>query len=389
MLSSHYSGFGRWILSCIAGVALHAQAAPQYTATLLTPPEGSYTTYVYAISNAGVVGYVEPFSSIGSQPAYWSLQGEGRVLPTLAPSAVGRSIHYAYNINNAGQIVGRSSTVLGDVHGYLLTPGGQIQDLGALPMTRGGTHSPGSNAQDVNGVGSVVGESYTDDGLRAFLWTSNGGMRNLGVLEGGSFSTALAINDAGSVVGVSEVAGGRRAFLWTEAGGMQDLGDLAGGANSSTAKAINGTGQVIGTSQTAEGSRAFLWTQAEGMVDLGLLSGHVESFATGLNESGATVGYSRTANWYTSPFLWTREEGMIDLNSLLLTADPLVSAGLTLTYASGINDAGQILVSGQLNGRSVTAVLTPVPEPSTWVLSLLGGGLLLMAVRRVRRGETH
>ena len=170
---------------------------------------------------------------------------------------------------------------------------------------------------------------------------------------------------------------------------MHDLGDLSGGANSSTAEDINGTGQVIGTSEAAGGARAFSWTQDEGMVDLGVLSGGVESFATGLNESGAVVGYSRNANWYTSPFLWTREAGMVDLNSLLLAADPLVATGLTLTYASGINDAGQILVSGQLNGRSVTAVLTPVPEPSTWALSLLGCGLLLIAVRRARQQACH
>lgn len=253
----------------------------------------------------------------------------------------------------------RRSAAVFDVHAYLLAPGGQIQDLGTLPMTRGGTNSPGSNAQ-----GAVVGESYTDEGLRAFPWTSDRGMRSLGVLTDGSFSAAFSINDAG---------------------GMQDLGDLAGGANSSTAEDINGAGQMIGTSQGADGSRAFLWTQAEGMGDLGVLSGHVESFATGLNESGAGVGYSRTENWRTNPFLWTRDEGMIDLNSLLLTADPLVAAGFTLTQASGINDAGQIPVSGQLNGRSVTAVLTPVPEPSAWMLGLLGGGLLSIAVRRVRQ----
>lgn len=56
---------------------------------------------------------------------------------------------------------------------------------------------------------------------------------------------------------------------------------------------------------------------------------------------------------------------MVDLNTLI---DPNLQ--ITLAEARGINDLGQIVVNG--NGHAY--LLTPVPEPGTWVL--LGAGLL-------------
>lgn len=386
MFSSIVPSLRRLLWAILASVSLHTHAAPQYMATLLAPPKGSDTAYASAISNAGVVGYAQSIGSLGSDPVYWTLDGKQTLLPTLWPSSTNNRIHYANDINNAGEIVGRSSTISNEVHAYQLQ-NGRLRDIGTLQSGLMGSAIPSGNALGINEHSSIVGESNTSAGLRAFLWSSENGMRNLGVLAGGSFSSAHAINDVGAVVGESEVEGGRRAFLWTEGGGMQDLGDFAGGANSSTSEDINDAGQVVGYSSATTGSRAFLWTAAQGMVDLGVLSGHAESYAHGINESGFVVGISRTSDWREKPFLWTVQDGMIDLNKQLLAGDPLVSSGLTLTRAAGINDAGQILVSGLLKGQRVIAVLTPVPEPSTWALGLLGSGLLLSAVRRARKAD--
>src|SRR5262245_7893334 len=53
---------------------------------------------------------------------------------------------------------------------------------------------------------------------------------NLGVLPGGTNSYGLAISaDGSTVVGESESSAGVRAFRWTAQHGMQDLGTLPGG----------------------------------------------------------------------------------------------------------------------------------------------------------------
>jgi len=62
----------------------------------------------------------------------------------------------------------------------------------------------------------------------------------------------------------------------------------------------------------------------------------------------------------------------MDLNDLV---DPVSAAGWHLDIALGINDAGQIvgygLLDGNLRGFLLSALL-PVPEPSTWALMFLG-----------------
>ena len=70
---------------------------------------------------------------------------------------------------------------------------------------------------------------------------------------------ALYINNNGQVVGGSTLAGNKtaHAFLWTRDGGMKDLGVVAGDDNSG-GLAINNRGEVVGVSNDKEGNaRAF------------------------------------------------------------------------------------------------------------------------------------
>jgi hypothetical protein len=72
-----------------------------------------------------------------------------------------------------------------------------------------------------------------------------------------------------------------------------------------------------------------------------------------------------------------RQGGAIsDLNDLVPD-----DSGWTITRATAINDLGQIVGYGMIDGNEHAFLLTPVPEPATLSLLALGGAAL---VRRRR-----
>ena len=210
----------------------------------------------------------------------------------------------------------------------------------------------------MNSQGQIVGWGFdSSDYSRAFLWTPNETMLDLGSL-GRGFSYALAINDSGQVVGGSwNGAYSNHAFFWSPGGGMVDLGTLGG--DFSEAFAINARGQVLGRSSTPSGdSQAFLWTAAGGMVGLGTLGG-TSSEARSINDQGQVVGLSTTASGDWHAFLWTENEGMKDLGTLTGNA----------SFATAINNRGQIIggsgdnVTSRARLPETRAILWSLPLP--------------------------
>jgi probable HAF family extracellular repeat protein len=229
-------------------------------------------------------------------------------------------------INNRGQVVGEwdSSSQSGwKNRAFLWTKDEGMQDLGDLS---GGA----SSAQAISNSGQVVGGSTIASGsTHAFLWKKGNGMRDLGTL-GGDTSWALAINDDGQVVGGSTTASGSyQAFLWTKTGAMQDLssGQVIG---YSEARAINSSGQVIGYSDRGP----FFWSESSGIQDL--LRPSQAGWAQAINALGQVVGYYSGPQSQKRAFLWTLAGGLQDLGTLELTP----GGG---TYASDINSTGQVV----------------------------------------------
>ncbi len=139
---------------------------------------------------------------------------------------------------------------------------------------------------------------------------------------------------------------------------MKDLGALGGGSNSSYARGINGAGQVVGYASTiAHGpEHAFLYENGQ-MKDLGTLGDDSNSsYANDINDSGQVVGTSATG--IGSPHAFLYENGqMTDLNSLIPAG-----SGWLIESAQGINNDGQIVVSGSKDGVGTHALLlTPQP----------------------------
>jgi probable HAF family extracellular repeat protein len=325
----------------------------------------------------------------GSANADWTIADLG----TLATGTRSQ----ANSINDAGQVVGYSTTSGTSASHAFLWSNGTLHDI----ETSGYTNS---YAQGINSSGTVVG--YTTPGNTALMWSNgaeqvltgltqatsinNSGMvagynashallwnsgtvQDLGTL-GGATSQAYGINDAGQVVGSARNAkSDAHAFLWSN-GTMQDLGTL-GGVNS-TAYSINEAGQVVGYAQKGTAYHAFLWSNGT-MQDLGTLGGTI-SYAFGINDAGQVVGYAQTAAGASHAALWS-EGSVTDLNTLI------DGTGWTLTRATAINGAGQIVGYGTISGQTHAFLLTPdaAPVPIPGAVWLLGTGLFgLVGIKR-------
>jgi probable HAF family extracellular repeat protein len=201
-------------------------------------------------------------------------------------------------------------------------------------------------------------------------------MADLGTL-GGIYSGAAAINASGQVAGYSKILGGGvRAFITGANGvGLTDVGTLGG--DYSSASDINGSGQLVGSASTTGNAleHAFITgANGVGMTDLGSLFGNL-SVARDINLSGQVVGLSCMDDGTGHAFITgANGVGLTDLNSLVS-----LTGGDYLVEARGINDQGQIIANSEFGHAYL---LTPVPEPETWAMLLIGLSLVGFAARR-------
>jgi probable HAF family extracellular repeat protein len=118
-------------------------------------------------------------------------------------------------------------------------------------------------------------------------------------------------------------------------------------------------------------------------IDLGTLGGS-SSWAKGINSRGQVVGYSDTTGGLAQHGMLWSDGALIDLNSFVDAA--AASDGWVLTNAYAINDDGLITgVVTYADGDYHAFLLTPVPEPQTYVLALAGLCVIGHALRRRQR----
>jgi probable HAF family extracellular repeat protein len=209
-----------------------------------------------------VVGWA--FNAAWDDRAFrWTASGGMQDLGTL-----GGLRSWANGVSADGAVVvGWAFNAAGQRRAFRWTASGGMQDLGTL----GGWMSA---AYAVSADGAVV-VGWAENAVRrarAFRWTENDGMQNLGTLPGGDDSLAWGVSTNGAVVvGWTyyyvdpEVGYYERAFRWTENDGMQNLGTLGSGYSYSLAYGVSADGAVVvGFSD----GRAFRWTASRGMEDL-------------------------------------------------------------------------------------------------------------------------
>lgn len=203
-----------------------------------------------------------------------------------------------------------------------------------------------SEAAGISGDGRVVvGSSVGPEGTEAVRFTLAGGIRGLGLLEGGTFSTAAAASGDGSViVGRADVPEGSVAVRWSAAEGLQSLGDLAGGVLGSDAADVSADGSVIvgtGTTSPTGGAEPVFWTEAGGIQSLGELpAGARAGFPRAISaDAGVVAGrVSGAAGGGIEAFRWTSGTGIVGLGDILLDEPP------PGTTANGISADGGTLV---------------------------------------------
>jgi probable HAF family extracellular repeat protein len=279
------------------------------------------------------------------------------------------------------------------------------------PIQPNGGHLTSIRLNDADQVAVTIRRSDTIS--RALVWTrdfwpsifSTDFMTDIGTL-GGPTATAIDFNNSGVVLGASALSTGEaRGFRWKEAfqafklgppgakdflGAMNDLGHVCGGywiehpyptppdgyaviwngtelyplprpgadGQPFVCTDLNDNGTAVGwVNNASSGTLAYLWS-GSALTDLRDLGGGYAS-ARAINDHGVVVGSSTVIvppplERQSHGFVW-KDGRMRDLNAMVEGLE----AGWTLTVATDINNAGQIvaIVFKQFSGyRSYRAV---------------------------------
>jgi probable HAF family extracellular repeat protein len=320
-------------------------ATGSFTVTDLGTLGGSYSS-AQAINALGEVTGISSLPDGSDRAFIYSVSGGMVDLGTL-----GGTIGIGNAINRSGEVAGYATRADGTYRAFLYADG-KMNDIGDLG---GGTAA----AWGINDAGMVVGDSLTADGYTDPFLYKHGKFVDLGSLGGHDksfYNNAYGINDSKEIVGLSwDSAFTPLGFLWRK-GKMNSLGTLGG--EYSDAFAINRKGQITGEAYTSEKfsePHAFRWTRGK-MKDLGILAGGVYSWGYSINSAGVVVGFCafpEGSRYVNHAFIY-RSHKMRDLNDLIGQ-----NSGWLLNDAYGINDSGQIVGDGSVNGQIHAFLLTP------------------------------
>jgi probable HAF family extracellular repeat protein len=307
---------------------------------------GGLSAQAYDINDAGQVVGLAYTASSGGHAFLW----QNGVMTDLG--TIGGTASIAQAINQSGQIAGRSTVAPAPNLAYhaVLWENGLKTDL---------TPNGSGTATGINDARQVVG-NLSDSS--AFFW-ENGVMTILPHL-GTAGTFASDINNAGQVVGSSSA----RAFVWQKNGVMTDLGVLPGDEESG-AGGINNSGQIVGSSGRTDPetyevtSHAFLYSGGT-MTALAIPS--TESYAGDINDWGHVVGAMRAGGGFSNFHAFIYANGLArNLNSLIPAG-----SGLHLVTANAINNAGQIVgLAYDSRGGNHAYLLNPV-EPGTPMINI-------------------
>ena len=313
-----------------------------------------------------------------------------RSLLVAAPLAISPAAHAAYNLtfvtdptdNNFINLLGiNDSGVIGgfdNSSGFTLT----------LPNNFTNQNFPGSTSSMVTGINAAGDTSgiYMDAAGNTHGYTDIGGtFKTVDNPLSAVFNQALGINNSDETVGyyAPTQAGQPGDIAYSQTGGtFTDINHLLPTNFNSQAVGINSdsTPWIVGFYQPdAALATSFGFVDEDGTIQTIDPFGSTFTQALGVNDLGEIVGFYTDADGI--------QHGYIDNGGLFTSFDPPGSASTTI---NGLNDKGDIVGFYTTPNDSVVGFVgTPVPEPSTWAMMLLGfAGFGLLGYRKVRRGTT-
>jgi len=322
-------------------------------------------------------------------------------------------------INNKGDVVGQADTGTAGAHAFLWSHGKMHDLVGLLdPFTKELNTSAETNAISLNDTGEIVGDADTGYGsgdgeprgiYHAVLWRSGQisdlGVSDLGVQSGYRDSTALKISASGLIFGLdvenvnvtTTHTHREHAFLSKDgksqripdsfhslcmnalgqAGGWQrrngqtyavvldhdavrEIAPIPPGSNVYS-MIISSSGQVAVTLDNR--SQAIIWQKfgrgGQWQELMGLPS-QPQTVVSDLNSLGQAVGQASTLvnyNAFSQPnstaVLWQNNR-VVDLNRAIPS-----DLGWHLINAASINERGQIVGFGTINGHNHAFLMTP------------------------------
>jgi len=212
---------------------------------------GTGFSNAYDINRQGWVSGTAEFTPGFVTAFRWTPQTGMVNLGSLNISSIG------FALNDAGTVAGDSESVAGGFGQHA------VRWPGTSPIVITPFATPLAGAFDINNAGQIVGRGGLDASFteRAFLWSAQTGLVDLGV-SAPDLASADRINERGLVMGNLYGPASVHGFVWSRRTGPTILG--TGPGDFSIATALNNRGQVVGTYR----DRAFVWTRAEGLVDL-------------------------------------------------------------------------------------------------------------------------
>jgi uncharacterized membrane protein len=287
----------------------------------------------------------------------------------------------AGDINDRGQIVGEFTDDAGIQRGFLDT-GGHLTNI----------NPPGDTFTmlfGINNLGQILG---TTSSIANFVY-AHGTFTPLNNLGESAF--AFGINDVGQIVGGLSDSNGDTIGLLDTRGRITTY--AAPGASVTAGYDINDFGQIVGNYLDSTGFHPFL--DRQGVLTNIEVPGDF-ALASGINNLGQITGqFCDNAGCH----------GFVDTRGSFTTIDV---PGASFTDAQGINDLGQIVgyfgdstglfsafVATPIHGLAMSSALATsaidppadaVPEPSTWVMLLLGfTGLGFKGYRATRKSLSN
>jgi hypothetical protein len=245
-----------------------------------------------------------------------------------------------------------------------------------LPPAPGAT-AYSTVANNINDAGQIVG-SYHAPGLEWAAYLYAGGVFTPLGVAGNSYNDAVAISNNGKYI--SGATGGANFISGyiLHNGAYSPVAPVAGPTYDSVVLGVNNSGDAVGIYGLAGGWLTSNFLYSGGVYSPISLAGWTYTTVVAINDAGVIAGDVSNDLVFTSltTLGFVDEGGVISFVSF---------PGATGTFIEDVNDRGQ--VTGYYNdaaGNTTWFIATPVPEPATWAMLILGMAGMGVALRRRR-----